>query len=403
MRRSRWAVDEVKHASGRLRGGAVGALLALAACQLAACQLATAAPPARLANERGDAPPRYRDGMPAPPPLPSLPTPSLTSEPPGPLASRPSDQLWMVSCRGLKATDREHDFTRLAYWRYVTPSGWVASTRDAYLMSGGSVSGTSVFVPGNGYTSNQARDLGGVAYRRLVAAAPSDPLRFVIWSWPSDHINAGPVQDARVKATRTTLAAWYLARWLDDLEPLGNVSIIGCSFGARVVGEALQLRGGGRLGSYQLTEPAATRSPLRVVLVSAAIDNDWLLPGHRLGRALTHVERMLLVNNTSDSILRRYGWLYGRRNAAAALGYTGLIGTGRLGHDASKVRQIDATSIVGRRHGFLYYFSVPRIVGWMQPYVFTTSGSAASEIAAQQVNHRRSGTSARSPVSAANR
>ncbi len=398
MRRSPFAADKVNPGSRHLGGRAIWTALIV----LTSCRLAVAAPPARMAKE-GDVPPRYSDGPPAPPPLPSLPTPSLTPEPPGPLASRPSDQLWMVSCRGLRSTDREQNFGRLAYWRYVTPSGWVASTRDDFLRAGGPVSGTSVFVPGNGYTANQARDLGGVAYRRLVSAAPVDPLRFVIWSWPSDHINAGPVQDARVKAARTTLAAWYLARWLDDLEPLGNVSIIGCSFGARVVGEMLQLRGGGRLGLYQLAEPATSRSMVNVVLVSAAIDNDWLLPGHRLGRALTHVERLLLINNTNDSILRRYGWLYGRRNAAAALGYTGLVGAGRLGNEASKVRQIDATSMVGRRHGFLYYFSVPRIVGWMQPYVFTTSGATSSELAARQVKHRRGDSSARSSARAANR
>lgn len=346
---------------------------------LAACHPAGAAPPVQTGDSD-----RYRDAVPAPPAM------RMPNSVPGPLASRPGDQLWTVSCRGLRAADREQNFARLGYWRYVAPTGWVASSRDEFLTSGGSVSGTSVFVPGNGYTGKQARDLGSVAYRRLVAGAPSQaPLRFVIWSWPSDHINAGPVQDARVKAARTTLAAWYLARWLDDLEPLGDISIIGCSFGARVVGEALELRGGGRLGPYELTDPASTRSQVRVVLVSAAIDNDWLLPGRRLGHALSHVERLLLINNTSDSVLRRYGWLYGRRNSAAALGYTGLIGVRRLGDNAAKVRQIDATNTVGRQHGFMNYFSVPRIVGWMRPYVLSSGGTVGSELSASSANRFR--------------
>lgn len=348
---------------------------------LAACQPAWAAPPAPPPVAASDVD-RYGDAMPAPPAL-GLPPPV-----PGPLASRPLDQLWLVSCRGLGAAGREQNFARLSYWRYVTPSGWVASSRDEFLLTGGSVSATSVFVPGNGYSGNQARDLGAIAYRRLVAGlSDGSPLRFVIWSWPSDHINAGPVQDARVKAARTTLAAWYLARWLDELEPLVNASIIGCSFGARVVGETLELRGGGRLGPYQLVAPASARSQVRVVLVSAAIDNDWLLPGRRLGHALSHVERLLLINNTSDAMLRRYGWLYGRRNSAAALGYTGLVGAGRLAGDSAKVRQIDATDLVGRRHGFMYYFTMPRIVGWMRPYVFDSS-FVSTEIAAQRANHR---------------
>lgn len=323
---------------------------------------------------------------------------------PGPLASRPLDQLWLVSCRGLGAAGREQNFARLGYWRYVASSGWVTSNRDEFLLSGGLVSVTSVFVPGNGYSGKQVRELGSVAYRRLVAGAANEtPLRFVIWSWPSDRINAGPVQDARVKAARTTLAAWYLARWLDDLEPLGDISIIGCSFGARVVGEALELRGGGRLGPYELTDPASTRSQVRVVLVSAAIDNDWLLPGRRLGHALSHVERLLLINNTSDSVLRRYGWLYGRRNSAAALGYTGLIGVRRLGDNAAKVRQIDATNTVGRQHGFMNYFSVPRVVGWMRPYVLSSGGTVGSELSASSANRFRQEAPRRPFVRAAGR
>ena len=348
---------------------------------------------------------RYGDAMPAPPAL-GLPPPALVLPPqaPGPLASRPLDQLWLVSCRGLGSADREQNFARLSYWRYVAPSGWAASSRDEFLRAGGSVSATSVFVPGNGYTGNQARDLGAIAYRRLVAGlSDGSPLRFVIWSWPSDHINAGPVQDARVKAARTTSAAWYLARWLDELEPLANVSMIGCSFGARVVGEALELRGGGRLGPYQLADPASARSQVRVVLVSAAIDNDWLLPGRRLGHALSHVERLLLINNTSDGVLRRYGWLYGRRNSAAALGYTGLVGVGRLGDNAAKVRQIDATNTVGRQHGFMNYFSVPRIVGWMRPYVLTSGGASTTGLSASSANKFRQEAPGASFVRAAGR
>ena len=393
MRSSCSAIGGAGAGRSAARAGAVWAFLA--AC--AVCASARGEPSLRLADARGEDDQRYRDAVPAPPRA------WLPPDVPGPLASRPLDQLWLVSCRGLRGTDREQNYTRLAYWRYVAPSGWVASSRDELLQVGGSASATSIFVPGNGYSGNQTRDLGGIAYRRMVAGVPAEtPLRFVIWSWPSDHVNAGPLQDVRVKAARTTLAAWYLARWLDELEPLGEVSIVGCSLGARLVGEALQLRGGGRLGAYHLADSAAVRTPMRVVLVSAAIDNDWLLPDQRLGRALSNVDRLLLINNTSDGMLRWYGWLYGRRNSAAALGYTGLVGVRRLGAERHKVHQIDATSIVGRRHGFMNYFNVPRIVGWMRPYVFTPGDGISSEVAAQPTHDRKKESFVRSPARAAN-
>jgi hypothetical protein len=40
-----------------------------------------------------------------------------------------------------------------------------------------------------------------------------------------------------------------------------------------------------------------------MVLVSAAVDDDWLLAGHRYGNALTQVERVLFINNHTDRLL----------------------------------------------------------------------------------------------------
>lgn len=346
----------------RRRIGAADAALLLP-CAAAACLGLTSASPASAARPFEPLPAIHDAARPGSA-LPELGAPAIMA----PAAI--GDEVWVVSCRGLSARAREQNVEHLQYARMAAEGRWTMADRAEFFAPENSPSLVTIFVPGNGYTASQARDLGTAAFARLVTGTPHPPVRFVIWSWPSEPVNAGPVRDVRVKAERTTLAAWYLARWLDDLSPETQVSFIGTSFGARVVGEALQLRAGGRLGEFQLAPRPEPRAPANVVFVSAAIDNDWLLPGRRLGLAMNQVNHLLSINNTTDSILRRYRLVYSRRSDAVALGYAGLPSGARFGPLAEHVREINASSLVGRRHGFSHYFAVPRIVDWMRPYVF---------------------------------
>ena len=295
-----------------------------------------------------------------------------------PMASRPRDQLWAVNCRGLIHNDASADLSQLRYSVHDLVSGWSSVSEELFQRSAESSLATCVLVLGNGYTASQTQTLGQTAYRRLVAGlSPEQAVRFVIWSWPSDHVDTGPVKDLRIKAGRTALVAHSLARWLDEMESPGPVSLLGTSFGARIVMEALELRAGGRVGGLQLAGSSSmSRRPADVVLISAAIDNDWLLPGRRLDRSLSQVNRLLLINNTSDSVLKRYHWMYGRRSKVAALGATGLPAVNRLGPAAGKISQLDAASIIGRRHGCGPYFDSPRLVAAMRNHLFGERSNA---------------------------
>jgi hypothetical protein len=292
--------------------------------------------------------------------------PTILRSPPS--AVRPQDQVWIINCRGVGSNAGTPNLQQLLYGRFDS-QGWTLSNQRQFVLSHKRPFGTIVFVPGNGYSHSQARDLGLQAYQRTVSGLPREAaVRFVIWSWPSDPVSRRAMRDARVKASRTPWAAWCLIHWLDAVEPARSLCLVGTGFGAKIVAEALHLRGGGSLGWYQLATQPTPRPPVRAVLVSAAFDNDWLLPGRRLGRALSSTERMLLITNSTDPVLRRYHWLYGMRSRAAALGYTGLAGALTSGSLASKVEQVDAAATVGANHGFMYYFSVPQVVARIQPY-----------------------------------
>jgi hypothetical protein len=293
---------------------------------------------------------------------------------------RPQDEIWLVSHRGLGGSAQSAP--KMQYWRYDRVKGWTRSSLDQLLASEDPNVITTVFVHGNRIDWCEAFTKGWNAYRRLVATADERPVRFIIWSWPSGRIR-GPVQDAREKAARTNPSGYYLAWFLDKLNPKAPVSLWAHSFGARIATGALHLLGGGRLGAYQLASRThATRDPVQVVLLVAALDNDWLAKGHFHGQAMTQVSAMLLVNNNCDALLRRYHLLYGRHCDQEALGYMGPAGWAARPSDRAKVAQVEASYAVGKDHAFAGFLCATSLVDKMRLYLLfdrPSSSHAAKE------------------------
>lgn len=293
-----------------------------------------------------------------------------------PSASRPLDQLWVVSCRGLGTMAPGRTTEALRYWRLAGPGNWVASDRKSFAFSDDQSLESCVFVAGYGYTSGETRELGRRAYSSLTRGlSPLQGVRFIIWSWPSDQGDLGAIRDVRAAASRTDRIAWYFAEWLDENASGRTISLIGTSFGARIVGGALHLLGGGRLGIFELPQRSSAWRPAQVVFVSPAIDGDWLLPHHRFGQAMSQVERMLLLNNSADRVLKRYHWLYGPRSTVEALGHAGLRRSALAEDQRQKIVQVDAAAVIGSKHGCGPYFESSAMLARMRPILFGTETS----------------------------
>ena len=123
-------------------------------------------------------------------------------------------------------------------------------------------------------------------------------------------------------------------------------------------------------GNSLLIRAHADHAPIHVVLLAAALDNDWLLPGHRHGLGLGQADQFLLINNENDRVLSHYDLLYPQRNCAEALGHTGIIGWGSLQGQQAKIEQVFAGNTVGRQHDWTLYFRSGSLVARMRPYVF---------------------------------
>ncbi|HEV3136775.1 MAG TPA: hypothetical protein VGZ26_02705, partial [Pirellulales bacterium] len=210
---------------------------------------------------------------------------------------RPQDEVWLVSSRSVGCGEPRQQVARLQCWRYDREHCWSKASLGELSATDDPNVVTTVFVHGNRISHDEAFDRGWAAYCALVRCAGERPVRFVIWSWPSEAV-LGPVNDARVKAWRTDPTAFYLAWFVDRLSGDVPLSFWGHSFGARVVSGALHLLGGGAVQGYRLDERLhPSRQPMQFVAVVAAVDNDWLLPRHCHGEALPQLTSLLLVNN----------------------------------------------------------------------------------------------------------
>ncbi len=247
--------------------------------------------------------------------------------------------MWLVSSRSLGCGELSNRGHQLSYWRNESSRGWVVSSHAAWLAGDPSVH-VSIYLHGNDITSQRAVEGGWAVYGNLVRSAPEQPpVRFVIYSWPADKVRGLPAENVRVKCARSDVDARYLAWFIDQLEPQTPLSIAGYSLGARIVGGALQLTAGGPLNGRPMSaQTHPKRDPVRVVLMAAAIDNDWFLPGRRFGLAIGQMEHFMLVNNTCDRSLRFYHRIYCKHGGPEALGYTGFPSPKLLGEQRASLK-----------------------------------------------------------------
>jgi len=222
---------------------------------------------------------------------------------------------------------------------------------------------TVVYIHGNRIEPGEDRYRGMLIYRSLVAQGrPSQPIRFIIWSWPATTI-LGPIKDFRLKAARTCPVGWQLAWFLDQLPEETPVSLIGYSYGARIASGALHVLGGGRLNGLPLTERLhPQRPPIRVAMIAAAFDADWMLPGRYHDRAISQVEELIVVTNHRDLVMRLYH-LTVDRGRIHALGKEGVPHARSLGEAARRIKSVDMTHEVGRSHLLVDYLAATGKMG----------------------------------------
>ena len=208
---------------------------------------------------------------------------------------------------------------------------------------------------------------------RWLRSASSEPLQFVFFTWPSNHVTTMllPV-DVGLLGRRSARNGFYLANLIADMPSQTRVCLMGHSHGARVSVAALHLLAGGSVQRHCLDRPLPIRRRIRTVLAAAAVDHHHLNPGERYGRALSATECLVNLVNRRDMALVWFPLRkpFGRR----ALSQSGwLIGDrSQLGDLFDSVFQLDVTPILKFSHAWPAYVDRDEIAGRLAPIVFFT-------------------------------
>jgi hypothetical protein len=279
-----------------------------------------------------------------------------------PAACRPQDRLWVInSCK--VDCPKSGETPPLSYQHRDANGTWQAVEHAEFVKAIGA--GQARFwVHGYKVDDGQAASLGEQAHNVLVEEN-EPPLNFCIWAWPAER-DGLQLPDIRRKACRTNTEAYALGWLLAQLDGRAEVSLVGYSFGARVVTGGLHVAGGGEICGVQLAEPLRNvkrERPMRAVLLAPAFDNTWLSEGAFHGMALAPTESMLSIYSSRDRVLRWYH-VAAKDRSAVALGYAGIATLPPRDGDEGKFGQFDASGVVGTSHalqGYLTNFTVTAV------------------------------------------
>jgi hypothetical protein len=280
-------------------------------------------------------------------------------DPPAPPVA---DEVLLISTRGIGTVcdaarmDRELDCRRLAFNNEGKPT-WIAYDWHNLQKSENALRQTLIYVHGNRVSVGYDAAEGIAVYESLInARAEREPVRYIIWSWPSSQI-PGLIKDYQVKAVRTNPVAWQLAWFMDQLPVETPLALMGYSFGARAVSGSMHILGGGSIGNLKLDERVHPHRPAtRVALMAAAFDADWLLPGEVHQKAITQIERMVVVTNHHDPAMK-YFKLSTKIGSTDALGLKGIPQVDKLGTASKRIQHLDVTAEVGRSHVIYDYLA----------------------------------------------
>ena len=268
------------------------------------------------------------------------------------------DRFWLISTRHMSSSARcvNLDDPNFAVYRMHGCSRPCRVTIDQYLRSVIQRRSAVVYVHGNRMPADQAVERGFAVYQNVKCFRSGNPVDWVVWSWPSEKEGI-LIRDARVKASRTDGQGLYLA-WLlqKHAESRVNTTLLGYSFGGRIITGALHAAAGGALAGRKLSGEPVVGGPFDAGLVAPAIDSHWLTSHGYHGCATQNLERLVLMYNRRDAVLKRY-WLIDRVRGRMALGYSGPTSfADRFDGTRLPVHSRDCSSSIGLQHDELDYY-----------------------------------------------
>lgn len=261
------------------------------------------------------------------------------------------DEVWLISSRRMNSRNLPAD--KLDVWKQVG-NQWANSSTDAFRQPDphGFQRPIVIMVHGNSWSMSKAIQRGFETYQdTIIPWRDRPPMRFVIWTWPSDKIR-GPIRNARIKAGTADEHSFHLARFVKELSAHPEVSMLGYSYGARVTLGALDLLGGGCVQGSRISNSPIPIPRINLSLIAPAVRNDVLMTSR--SEAYRKINHLFVMYNSRDQYLKYYRFARFDGNMPA-LGFTGLAGKSQMPNSMFRIDQYDAVQQVGVQHDYLEY------------------------------------------------
>lgn len=289
-----------------------------------------------------------------------------------PCCQRCGGSLWVVSTRSAApCPPRADSLDCLVAWQCVPGEGWVERSIEQFLATDDPAVPTVIYVHGNNHEHAEAVEMGQMIYRRVLGCCG---VRFVVWSWPAQRLKFNRVDDFRIKSSRSEAQGYYLAWFVDRLNPAVPVALAGHSFGARTVTSSLAGLATGQVAGQPLPERVHPGPRyVRAVLMCAAMDADLLAPGRSHAPALTQVDEMVVLRNMRDRVLHFYPWISPSRTDA--LGVVGLPPAAWTALAAERVREVSIEPYMGVKHTWTMFVESPALAARLRQVLLGGQGA----------------------------
>ena len=262
-----------------------------------------------------------------------------------------ADDVWFIDTRSAQVTpDGKIGFLSVEKLSSTPDSSkqWMPSSLDEFLRTHDPEKPMVIMIHGNLMPRPEARSHGLAFYRYSRKIGDH---RLVVWCWPSEKQYCRIRPDAQTKAIRADTQGPCLAAFLREFgsaKPNSKVSILGFSYGAKVMCKALDILG----REQESSERGNNALRIRPILLAAAMDRSSLAPRHNYGHALDMVDEMLIHVNRNDKTLRFYPLLF-RLHGPQAIGKEGVSLAGVSPENRRKVKSVRVDHLIGEDHGFM--------------------------------------------------
>ncbi len=265
---------------------------------------------------------------------------------------RPQDEIWLISTRHieppLRGDERPECFRHVQrHWQPSQLQQLVAGHRAD------STKHTLVFIHGNRTDAFWGQRRGRQAYQAVFGNHPeAPPVRFVIWSWPSDKLPQ-PLRDFEEKMMRSIVDGHLFGRFLNQLGGQRPVSLFGYSLGTQVLLTAIadQVAAASTAGE--------AGHPFNVTLVAPVTHCDW--PGCKLQSEAVagQIESISAFRNPRDRAIRAFK-MYCRTHSRHGQ-QNENFGIDRLPLKPGQFSQVDVSAEIGTEHNLVKYVMIPKI------------------------------------------